>query len=53
MTGCVFFELTGTIEEMLMRIAVVQLGSTASYVSDVANRLQGWNGNGAGFSQCQ
>ena len=27
-------------------------GATASYVSDIANRLQGWNGAGAGGSNC-
>ncbi|KZF25135.1 hypothetical protein L228DRAFT_243927 [Xylona heveae TC161] len=27
-------------------------GATASYVSDIANRLLGWDGNGAGSSVC-
>jgi hypothetical protein len=28
------------------------MGATASYVSDIANRLLGWDGNGAGSSYC-
>jgi glucan 1,3-beta-glucosidase len=29
------------------------LGSTNSYVSDIANRLQGWNGWGSGGANCK